>query len=60
MNFFISLGLMFLIIVVGSLIGKFFDIKEHYYIPFIIWGVALCIFNIILEKNHVNIFMKEI
>jgi hypothetical protein len=56
----ISLGLIFIIITVASLLGRFFDVEMYVYMPFMIWFVALCIFNIFLEKNHVNIFMKEI
>lgn len=54
-----SLGLMFFIVIVGGLIGNFFDIKPYYYIPFIIWGVALCLFNIVLDQYHVNKFMPK-
>lgn len=56
---FISFGLIFMIITVGSLLGKFFDIPSHYYVPFLIWGIALCIFNLFLEKDHKNIFLKK-
>lgn len=59
-NIVISFGLIFLLIIVISMISKFFGIKEIYYIPFIIWGITLCIFNLILEKNHTNIFLKNI
>ena len=58
-NFLITFGLMFLIIIVFSLIAKFFDIQAQYYIPFMLWGIALCIFNLFLEKNHKNIFMEN-
>lgn len=58
-NFLISLvG----IVVVGylfSLIANFFDIKSTYYIPFTAWIISLLIFNMFLEQNHENIFMKE-
>jgi len=45
---------------VGSLLGNFFDISMYVYMPYIIWLIALCIFNIILEKVHVNKFMVNI
>ena len=59
-NLIISLGGIFMLISVSSLIGRFFDIKEFYYMPFIYWGIALFIFNIFLDKQHQNIFMKNI
>ena len=50
----------FILIITGSLLGKFFDIPQHIFMPFIIWGMALCIFNLFLEKNHENVFMAEV
>tara|TARA_B100001778_G_C18390022_1_gene539331 strand:+ start:41 stop:232 length:192 start_codon:yes stop_codon:yes gene_type:complete len=43
-----------------SLLAKFFDVQEIYYIPFMIWIIALFLFNIFLEQEHKNVFMKEI
>ena len=60
MNILITFGLMFILIITGSLLGKFFDIQPHIYMPFIIWGIALCIFNLFLEQNHENVFMAEL
>tara|TARA_B100000035_G_C20939254_1_gene526702 strand:+ start:762 stop:950 length:189 start_codon:yes stop_codon:yes gene_type:complete len=59
-NIVISFGLMFILIIAGSLIGTFFDVSPEYYLPFLFWGIALCIFNLILNKNKENIYMKNI
>tara|TARA_B100000424_G_C22913372_1_gene485928 strand:- start:936 stop:1124 length:189 start_codon:yes stop_codon:yes gene_type:complete len=59
-NIVISFGIMFILIISGSLIGNFFDVKPEYYLPFLFWGIALCIFNLILTKNKENIYMKDI
>ena len=53
----ISIIIIILITTIGSLIGNFFDISMFIYMPYIIWGIALCLFNIILEKVHINKFM---
>ena len=56
----LSIIIIFFLTLTISLIGNFFDIDQLYYVPFILWFVALCIMNMFLEKNHENIFMKEI
>jgi hypothetical protein len=56
-NTLLSLGLIFMLIVTSSIIGNFFDIKLHYYLPLVLWGIALCIFNLLLEKEHINEFV---
>ena len=56
----ISFGFMFILIIAGTAIGDFFDIGHLYYIPFIMWGVALTIFNLILLKTRENIYLKDI
>ncbi len=56
----LSFILIFFITIIVSLLGSFFDINQLYYLPFILWFIALCIMNMFLEKNHENIFMKEI
>jgi len=56
----ISLISIVLITIVARLIANFFDISALIYMPYIIWLVALCLFNIILEKVHVNKFMEDI
>jgi len=59
-NLFISIsGIVFTGSLLG-LIGKFFDISPHYYVPFMIWFISLFVFNIFLEKKHRNVFMSEI
>jgi len=59
-NTFLSFLIMFIIIVSGYLIGKFFDVGLQYFMPFLLWLLALCIFNMFLDKQHVNIYMKTI
>jgi hypothetical protein len=54
-----SLSLMLVLIFSGYLIGTFFGISLEYYMPFLIWLLALCIFNIFLDKKHVNVYLKE-
>ena len=57
-NTLMSLGLMFVLLLSGFLIGKFFDVGMEYYMPFLVWFLALCIFNIFLDKKHVNKYLK--
>jgi hypothetical protein len=59
-NTILSFLIMFIIIVSGYLIGKFFDVGLQYFMPFLLWLLALCIFNMFLDKQHVNIYMKKI
>ena len=59
-NIVISLVLMFLLIFSGYLIGNFFGIGLEYYMPFLVWLLALCVFNIFLDKNHVNVYIEDI
>ena len=58
-NIILSVSLMLVLIFSGYLIGKFFGISLEYYMPFLIWLLALCIFNIFLDKNHVNVYLRE-
>jgi len=55
-----SLLIMSILIISGYLIGNFFGIGLEYYMPFLLWLIALCIFNMFLDKQHVNIYMKNI
>lgn len=59
-NIVLSLSLMLILIFSGYLIGTFFSIGLEYYMPFLVWLLALCIFNIFLDKNHVNVYLKEV
>ena len=59
-NIVISLVLMFILIFSGYLIGNFFGIGLEYYMPFLVWLLALCIFNIFLDKNHVNVYLEQV
>ena len=43
-----------------SLLGKFFDIDPMYYIPFMMWIIAIFVFNMFLDKETSNLFMKDI
>ena len=54
-----SLLIMSILIISGYLIGNFFGIGLEYYMPFLLWLIALCIFNMFLDKQHVNIYMKN-
>ena len=58
-NTVISISLMSVLIFSGYLLGTFFGISLEYYMPFLIWLLALCIFNIFLDKKHVNVYLKE-
>lgn len=56
----ISLGVIFVLIMIISMIGNFFNIKQEYYLPYIFWLVTLCVLFIFLDEQHENIFMKDI
>jgi hypothetical protein len=43
-----------------SLLGKFFDIDQMYYIPFMMWIIAIFVFNMFLDKETSNLFMQDI
>jgi hypothetical protein len=43
----------------GYLIGNFFGVGLEYYMPFLVWLLALCVFNIFLDKNHVNVYIED-
>lgn len=59
-NIIMSLSLMLVLIFSGYLIGTFFGVSLEYYMPFLIWLLALCIFNIFLDKKHVNVYLQEV
>jgi hypothetical protein len=58
-NIVISLVLMFILMFSGYLIGNFFGIGLEYYMPFLVWLLALCVFNMFLDKNHVNVYIED-
>ena len=58
-NIVLSLSLMLILIFSGYLIGTFFSIGLEYYMPFLVWLLALCVFNIFLDKNHVNVYIED-
>lgn len=57
MKILISLGGIIFVGFLFTLIANFFDIKAIYYIPIMMWAIALLLFNIFLEQEHENIFM---
>ena len=59
-NIAVSFAIMFITILSGYIIGTFFDVGLTYYLPFMLWIIALCIFNLFLDKEHVNIYLKEV
>jgi len=59
MNKLISLIIAFFAIIVFSLIAQFFDIGYQYYAPYLLWIIALCLFNLFLDSQHYNVFLKE-
>lgn len=50
---------MLILIVSGYLISSFFDLEMAYYMPYLLWLLGLCVFNMFLDKSHVNIFSKN-
>jgi hypothetical protein len=58
-NIVISLVLMFILMFSGYLIGNFFGIGLEYFMPFLVWLLALCVFNMFLDKNHVNVYIED-
>jgi len=54
-----SLLIISILIISGYLIGNFFGIGLEYYMPFLLWLIGLCIFNMFLDKQHVNIYLKD-
>ena len=58
-NIVISFGLIFILIISGYSIGTFFGIKIEYYLPFLLWLLALCVFNMFLNQQHVNIYLEK-
>ena len=58
-NIGLSLIGMLILIVSGYLISSFFDLEMAYYMPYLLWLLGLCIFNMFLDKSHVNIYSKK-
>jgi len=50
---------MLILIVSGYLISSFFDLEMAYYMPYILWLLGLCVFNMFLDKSHINIYTKK-
>lgn len=55
----LSLIGMLILIISGYLISTFFDLEMAYYMPYLLWLLGLCIFNMFLDKSHVNIYAKK-
>jgi hypothetical protein len=51
---------MFVLILSGYLISAFFDLEIQYYMPYILWMLGLCTFNLFLNKEHINIYSDKI
>lgn len=58
-NVALSLIGMLILIVSGYLISSFFDLEMAYYMPYLLWLLGLCVFNMFLDKSHVNIYSKK-
>ena len=50
---------MLILIISGYLISTFFDLEMAYYMPYLLWLLGLCVFNMFLDKSHVNIYTKK-
>jgi hypothetical protein len=50
---------MLILVVSGYLISSFFDLEMAYYMPYLLWFLGLCVFNMFLDKSHVNIYTKK-
>ena len=59
-NITLSLGLMFILVISGFIIGNFFGIRPEYYMPFLLWLLALCVFNMFLTQKQVNKYLENI
>ena len=55
----LSLIGMLILIISGYLISTFFDLEMANYMPYLLWLLGLCIFNMFLDKSHVNIYAKK-
>ncbi len=60
MNILWSIAGIIIITTISALLSNFFGIDQKYYLPFVIWFISLFLFNMFLEKEHINIFMKDI
>lgn len=58
-NIALSLVLILILIVAGYLIAAFFDLEIQFYMPYLLWLLGLCTFNMFLDKSHVNIYTKK-
>jgi len=47
-----------LICITGRLISEFFDVPVSYYMPILIWLIALCIFDLVLKRKQTSVFLK--
>ena len=55
----LSLIGMLILIISGYLISTFFDLEMANYMPYLLWLLGLCVFNMFLDKSHVNIYAKK-
>jgi len=58
-NVTLTLICMCVLVLSGYLISVFFDLELHNYMPYLLWLLALCTFNMFLDQQHVNIYTKK-
>ena len=58
-NITLTLICMCVLVLSGYLISVFFDLELYNYMPYLLWLLALCIFNMVLDPQHVNIYTKK-
>ena len=58
-NITLTLICMCVLVLSGYLISVFFDLELYNYMPYLLWLLALCIFNMVLDQQHVNIYTKK-
>ena len=59
-NVLLTFMIMFLSTTTFVLIANFFDISMFFYLPYLLWIIALCFFNIFLDRHHTNIYMQKL
>jgi hypothetical protein len=57
-KFFVSFSIISVLLVCGYAIGQFSGLSLEYYMPVLLWFLALCIFYMFLDEKHVNIYLK--
>jgi len=57
-KYFVSFSTISVLLVCGYAIGQFSGLSLEYYMPVLLWFLALCIFYMFLDGKHVNIYLK--